>query len=194
MISEEIKTLVNQVQKDARQIRMKADFEAGIENDYAYIKGLKNCIEAMEEAASHRKKEQATKRFDKMSDDWKADEIMELAYMEVKLNEMREKMLLQQKVLADKVQHFTDVFLPMYEKRLAEVKENWDEQWKEIERVIWDFTAKKSGEELEQREVVRLEKLVFYRDQYFQLPKHERADIEIKSNYYFIFTNLLPQK
>lgn len=193
MIPEEIGKLVDDVHQNARQIRMKADFQRGIENDYAYIKGLQHFVEKMEAVAVLKKKEISTREFQKQPEEWKAEEMMDIANLEVQLNETREKLHLQKKVLADKVKHFTDVFLPMYEKRLAEVEEKWEQRWDEVEQAIWLFTAEKGSGNLSKREVERLEKLIYYRDQFFNLPDEERKDLEIKSNYYFIFLNLLPK-
>ena len=194
MIPEEITTIVKDVKAEARHVRMKADFQVGIQNDYAYISGLQKYLDTMEQVAAHRNKEVNTKAFAKHPEDWKADELMELAHLEVTLNETREKLLLQKKVLADKVQHFTEVFLPMYEKRLEEVAANWEKQWIEVENTIWELTAKNGEDELDLREKNRLERLNHYRDDFASLDKELRSDIEIKSNYYYIFINLLPKK
>jgi hypothetical protein len=175
----EIKKSIEDFHQSGRQVRMRADFEDSIKQDYAHIEGLESLLAAKLAYFENEDWSQFSKWYIQMSH----------AELQVAVNDLKERILLQKKNLADKVKHFDEAFLPMYEERLTVVRKEFDA----LLKLANVFVEGPFDEGASPKEKKRIERIRFYLDEWNELGDEEKSDIEIKANYHAIFTNLIPR-
>ena len=175
----EIKKSIEDFHRSGRQVRMKADFEDSIKQDYAHIEGLESLLAAKLAYFENEDWSQFSKWYTQMSH----------AELQVEVNDLKERILLQKKNLADKVKHFDEAFLPMYEQRLTVVRKEFDA----LLKMAKDFIVLNEDESASAKEKKRYERIRFYLEDWNELDDWDKDDIEIKANYHAIFTNLIPR-
>jgi hypothetical protein len=178
---EKIKEALDGFHKLGRTARMKADFQEGIERDYAHIEGLEALLSARFAYFENENWAQYNPFYTQLRH----------AELQVEINDLQERILLQKKALSDKMKHYEEVFSPMYEQRLENVRQTWDnllsacQDYVDSQYTIW-LT--------EPIDAKRLERMTFYLKEYESLEDEEKKDIEIRANYHTIFSNLLPKQ
>ena len=184
MTVEEIKKSVEMFHQSGRRVKMMHDFEDSIRTDHAHIQGLEQLLEAQ------------LAYFE--NEDWSqfGAHYVQLRQCEiqVEVNDLKERILLQKKHLADKVKHFDEVFYPMYTERLAIVEKQWEECLSKAKQVSQELAQEAKDETLNAREMKRLERIDYYLADWNALPADEQENVEIQSNYFAVFDNLLPKK
>jgi hypothetical protein len=175
----EIKKSIEDFHQSGRRVRMKADFEDSMKQDYAHIEGLESLLAAKLAYFENEDWGQFSKWYTQMNH----------AELQVEVNDLKERILLQKKNLADKVKHFDEAFLPMYEERLSVVQK----EFSALLKLATVFIEKPIDENASPKEKKRIERICFYLEDWNQLDDEEKSDIEIQANYHAIFTNLLPQ-
>lgn len=175
----EIKQSIQDFHQSGRRVRMKADFEDSIKQDYAHIEGLESLLAAKLAYFENEDWSQFSKWYMEMSH----------AELQVQVNDLKERILLQKKNLADKIKHFDEAFLPMYEERLLTVKDEFAALLKLAKAFVEEPIAKDASP----KEKKRFERICFYLEDWNQLSQEEKSDIEIQSNYHAVFTNLIPK-
>jgi hypothetical protein len=175
----EIKQAIQDFHQSGRRVKMRADFEDSIKQDYAHIEGLESLLAAKLAYFENEDWSQFSKWYMEMSH----------AELQVEVNDLKERILLQKKNLADKMKHFDEAFLPMYEERLILVKKEFDSLLKLAKAFVEEPLD--GTETLKEKK--RFERICFYLDDWNQLSDEERNDIEIQSNYHSVFVNLIPK-
>lgn len=184
MTIEEIKESMASFQKSGRRVKMMSDFEESIQIDHAHIQGLEQLLAAQ---LAYFENEDWT-QFSEFYVDLRQREI------QVEVNDLKERILLQKKNLADKIKHFDEVFYPMYSDRLKKVTEDWQNIFKRAKAVHKKLTSEEKLGKLDSREKRRNERIAYYLDEWGNLPRDEQENVEIQANYYSIFENLLPKE
>lgn len=149
-----------------------AEFEASRAYDEAHIKGLSQFAAEIRKRATSLNQE---------------EDSYELAKMQVELNDTEERIRLQSRVVADKLRHFNETFLPQYNERLIEVKANFDDLFAKVAAAVKDSY----GQKLDGREFARVSRILKYYDEFRQLPKDVQAFDYVRANYYAVFKNLV---
>ena len=175
----EIKQSIQDFQQSGRRVKMKADFEDSIKQDYAHIEGLESLLRAKLAYFENEDWSQFSKWYMEMSH----------AELQVEVNDLKERILLQKKNLADKIKHFDEAFLPMYEERLLLV----EAEFESLLKLAKAFVEESLSEDASPKEKKRFERIVFYLDDWNTLSDEDKQDIEIKSNYHSVFVNLIPR-
>lgn len=176
----EIKESIEDFHRSGRQVRMRADFEDSIKQDYAHIEGLESLLAAKLAYFENEDWSQFSKWYTQMSH----------AELQVEVNDLKERILLQKKNLADKMKHFEEAFLPMYEERLALVDKEFDSLLDLAQALIDQPIA----DDASPKEKKRFERIYFYLEEWNDLYDEEKVNLEIRANYHAIFTNLIPRK
>ena len=147
------------------------DYLDSIEYDEKHAQGVQTLIDAITKHAASLTPE---------------DNFLELARLQVELNDSKERLLVLLRLIRDKKRHYEETFLPQYKERLAESNVNFDGLFKAVCQLI-SADKTQSGREQERR--ARLQKYV---SQFEALNEEQRGDEAIRSNYYHVLSNLMP--
>lgn len=171
-IIEQAQTWLENYEEQKKPARPKRDFEEALKNDFNHAQGLEQLIQALKKMGQRIEVKQTKS----------AADMLQLERVRFEMNERIEQLTLHQKIIADKVRHFSDFFLPMYEKRLAHVQEKFPYVYESVKKYVED------NEDPEDMKWVRVNQ---YLNQYQDLSKEERMDIEIKAKYFIDWKNIL---
>jgi len=171
-VIEQAQTWLENYQGLKKPSRPKKDFEEALKNDFNHAQGLEQLIQALK-----RMGERIELKHTKSPAD-----LLELERVRFEMNERIEQLTLHQKIITDKIRHFNDFFLTMYEKRLAHVQEKFPYVYESVKKYV---------EDNEDPEDIKWVRVSTYLKQYQSLSRQERMDIEIKAKYFIDWKNLL---
>lgn len=151
------------------------DYMQSIAYDEATIRGIHGLIEAIE---MHAPKLNPKK------------DRLELARLQVELNDLKERALVLHRIIHDKKKHYEDVFLPQYTKKLADTEEHLNTLLDTARNLV---SGQKSSQ-VDERELARYRRISKYLSEFDALPEEQRLDKHIRSNYYHVLSNLMPNE
>lgn len=120
------------------RIMPKKDFQAVIEHDKVYLSALQHAMDftlikqnMLSGICQHVVENQTRELIEKH-----INELQEWADLKIKALDLKAQIIAQSRLLADKENHYKHVFLPQYEKEIAESNENFKEIFENSKKLI----------------------------------------------------------
>ena len=122
----------------AKRILPKTDFQKVIEHDKVYYNALTQHLEfsVIKTDILQKKVEEILKTQTKESIEANIDTLCEFSKTRLECLDLKARQHIQQKLVEDKQTHYDNVFLPQYNKECAEMKEKFDDTYKEAQKVL----------------------------------------------------------
>jgi len=132
----------------AKRIMPKTDFNKVMEHDQLYWNTLNQYFEfsVIKSDILGKKAMKVINSQTKELIEENIDLLVEWAKTQVECLDVKGKLKIQEKLIADKKTHYDNVFLPQFEKELKEVEENFDETLKKSNQTIQDYKDGKISE------------------------------------------------
>tara|TARA_R110000765_G_scaffold115410_1_gene208335 strand:- start:177 stop:770 length:594 start_codon:yes stop_codon:yes gene_type:complete len=168
----------------AKRIMPKQDFEKVIQHDHVYGNSLNQLIEflVIKQDILGAKSKAILEAQTKDSIVKNIDTLVAWADTQVRLLDLTAKKRIQEKLIKDKETHFSEIFIPQWNKEVKETKENFDVTFAKAKELV-KLNAK-GYEEINGR-------LTFELEWYAKVEEKKKTDTEVKLQLYKPLKRLL---